>query len=87
VIAIDQSVKNIGCAENVFDDFPDVVPVTSRELDVIETYMRGLLDEASTGSEIGGELLKASLLEQRNEEKVLASVRSAAKMNIDKFED
>jgi len=53
LIVIDRSVQNIGRAGNVFDDFPDAVPVTSCELDVIETYLSGPLDEASTGSTIG----------------------------------
>jgi hypothetical protein len=29
----------------VIDDWPDVVPVTLRELDVIEIYLRAVLDE------------------------------------------
>jgi hypothetical protein len=29
----------------VVDDFPAVVPVTQRELDVLETYLGPLLDE------------------------------------------
>ena len=29
----------------VVDNFPEVVPVTRRELDVIETYLGGLLDD------------------------------------------
>jgi hypothetical protein len=30
----------------VFDDFPQTMPVVRRELDVIETYLGELLDEA-----------------------------------------
>jgi hypothetical protein len=29
----------------VVDDFPTVVPVTQRELDVLETYLGSLLDD------------------------------------------
>jgi hypothetical protein len=29
----------------VVDDYPEVVPVTQRELDVIETYLGSLLDD------------------------------------------
>ena len=29
----------------VLDDFPDVIPITSTELDVIETYLGGLIGE------------------------------------------
>ena len=29
----------------VVDDFPEIVPVTQRELDVIETYLGSLLDD------------------------------------------
>ena len=31
---------------DVVDDFPQDIPVASRELDVIETYLGGLLDDA-----------------------------------------
>jgi hypothetical protein len=31
---------------NVVDDFPQAIPVISRELDVIETYLGALLDHA-----------------------------------------
>jgi len=30
----------------VVDDFPQEIPITRRELDVIETYLGALLDEA-----------------------------------------
>jgi hypothetical protein len=30
----------------VIDDFPEEIPITRRELDVIETYLGALLDEA-----------------------------------------
>ena len=29
----------------VIDDYPEIVPVTQRELDVIETYLGSLLDD------------------------------------------
>jgi hypothetical protein len=29
----------------VVDDYPEIVPVTQRELDVIETYLGSLLDD------------------------------------------
>ena len=32
------------CPE-VVDDYPEIVPVTQRELDVIETYLGSLLDD------------------------------------------
>jgi Ethanolamine utilization protein EutJ (predicted chaperonin) len=31
---------------DVVDDFPQAIPVISRELDVIETYLGALLDHA-----------------------------------------
>jgi hypothetical protein len=31
---------------SVVDDFPQPIPVSSRELDVIETYLGALLDDA-----------------------------------------
>jgi hypothetical protein len=32
-------------APEVVDDYPEIVPVTQRELDVIETYLGSLLDD------------------------------------------
>jgi len=32
--------------QDVVDDFPQVIPVTPRELDVIETFLDALLDDA-----------------------------------------
>jgi hypothetical protein len=32
--------------QDVVDDFPQDIPVAPRELDVIETYLGGLLDDA-----------------------------------------
>jgi len=29
----------------IVDDFPEVVPVTQRELDIIETYLGSMLDD------------------------------------------
>ena len=29
----------------VVDDYPDLVPVTQRELDIVETYLGSLLDD------------------------------------------
>lgn len=45
VSVIDPLTKNIGLAGNVIDDFPDAVPETSRELEVIETYLGAALEE------------------------------------------
>src|SRR5262249_11707715 len=36
---------------DVVDNFPKAIPVASRELDVIETYLGALLDEAFGGPE------------------------------------
>jgi hypothetical protein len=35
----------VGAGPNVVDDFPAAIPVTRRELEVIETYLGALLDE------------------------------------------
>jgi hypothetical protein len=35
----------------VVDDFPQEIPITRRELDVIETYLGSLLDDALGGAE------------------------------------
>jgi hypothetical protein len=72
LIAADQPVKNVGMPARVVDDFPEAIPVTARELEVIETYLGAALDQY-----LGGEL------EQQIAEKPLASVRMAAKMNAD----
>jgi hypothetical protein len=34
-----------GQAPDIVDDFPDIVPVTESELDMIETYFSSLLDD------------------------------------------
>ena len=36
---------------DVVDDFPQEIPITRRELEVIETYLGALLDEALEGPE------------------------------------
>jgi hypothetical protein len=53
LIAVDQSVRNAGLAARVVDDFPEAIPVTRHELDVIETYLGALLDEASASAQSG----------------------------------
>jgi hypothetical protein len=35
----------------VVDDFPQAIPVASRELDVIETYLSALLDDVLSQTE------------------------------------
>ena len=47
LIAADQPVRNAGLAVEAVDDFPEAIPVTARELEVIETYLNAVLDELS----------------------------------------
>ena len=44
-LTADQSVKNVGSAAKVVDDLLEAIPVTCRELEVIETYLSAVLDE------------------------------------------
>jgi hypothetical protein len=53
VIAADRPVGNAGLAVEAVDDFPEAIPVTARELEVIETYLSAALDELSGTSTIG----------------------------------
>jgi len=82
LIAADRPVRNAGSAVEAVDDFPEAIPVTARELEVIETYLSAVLDELSgrAQSDMTDELC---LLQQQNEERALASVRTAAKMTAD----
>lgn len=43
--ALNQSIGNAGSAAKVADDFPEAIPVTAHELEVIETYLSVALDE------------------------------------------
>jgi hypothetical protein len=52
LIAGDRPVGNAGLAVEAVDDFPEAIPVTARELEVIETYLSAALDELS-GTTIG----------------------------------
>ena len=47
LIAADRPVRNAGSAVEAVDDFPEAIPVTARELEVIETYLSAVLDELS----------------------------------------
>jgi len=47
MIAADRAVRNAGLAVEAVDDFPEAIPVTARELEVIETYLSAALDELS----------------------------------------
>jgi hypothetical protein len=42
---------NVEPAIEVVDDLPALVPVTQREIEVIETYLGALVDEALAGTE------------------------------------
>jgi hypothetical protein len=42
---------NVEPAVEVVDDLPALVPVTQREIEVIETYLSALVDEALAGAE------------------------------------
>ena len=53
VIATDQPIRNAGLAVEAVDDFPEAIPVTARELEVIETYLNADLEELSGTSTIG----------------------------------
>jgi hypothetical protein len=53
LIAADRPVGNAGLAVEAVDDFPEAIPVTARELEVIETYLSAALDELSGTSTIG----------------------------------
>jgi len=46
-IAGDRRIRNAGSAVEAVDDFPEAIPVTARELEVIETYLSAVLDELS----------------------------------------
>jgi hypothetical protein len=54
-IAGDRPVENAGLAVEAIDDFPEAIPVTVRELEVIETYLSAALEELSGTSTIGHE--------------------------------
>lgn len=41
---------NVDTAVEVVDDLPDLFPVTQREIEVIETYLSALVDEALAGT-------------------------------------
>jgi hypothetical protein len=43
---------NVEPAVEVVDDLPSLVPVTQREVEVIETYLSALVDEALAGTRI-----------------------------------
>jgi hypothetical protein len=43
---------NVEPAVEVVDDLPALVPVTQREIEVIETYLSALVDEALAGTKI-----------------------------------
>jgi hypothetical protein len=43
---------NVEPAVEVVDDLPSLVPVTQREIEVIETYLSALVDEALAGTRI-----------------------------------
>ena len=47
LIAGDRTARNAGLAVEALDDFPEAIPVTARELEVIETYLSAALDELS----------------------------------------
>jgi hypothetical protein len=53
LIAVDQPVRDAGLAVEAVDDFPEAIPVTARELEVIETYLNAALEELSATSTIG----------------------------------
>jgi len=53
LIAGDRTARNAGLAVEALDDFPEAIPVTARELEVIETYLSAALDELSGTSTIG----------------------------------
>ena len=55
LIAADQPVRNAGLAVEAVDDFPEAIPVTARELEVIETYLSAALEELSGTSTIGND--------------------------------
>ena len=51
LIAGDRPVRNAGLAVEAADDFPEAIPVTARELEVIETYLNAALDQSDTTDE------------------------------------
>ena len=50
-IAGDRPVRSAGLAAEAVDDFPEAIPVTARELEVIETYLNAALDQSDTTDE------------------------------------
>ena len=54
-IAGDRRIRNAGSAVEAVDDFPEAIPVTARELEVIETYLSAALEELSGTSTSGHE--------------------------------
>ena len=46
-IAGDRPGRNAGLVVEAVDDFPEKIPVTARELEVIESYLSAALDELS----------------------------------------
>ena len=52
-IAGDRPGRNAGLVVEAVDDFPEAIPVTARELEVIETYLSAALEELSGTSTIG----------------------------------
>ena len=51
LVAADHPARNAGLAVEAVDDFPEAIPVTARELEVIETYLNAALDQSDTTDE------------------------------------
>ena len=54
---------NVAPAVEVVDDLPSLVPVTQREIEVIETYLSALVDEALAGTQPKARMTPVSVQE------------------------